>query len=84
MRSLERGAERSRVRLRNAALLLPDGSIDKVQADHNAAEAEVTRVREEKPARTLRSLVEVLKAAGDWGRVQRETDVPAHRDVLRS
>ena len=72
IQALEREAERARERLRNAALLLIDGGLDKAgyglardkaQADLSAADEELRRLRDWKPAASLPPLADVLKDA---------------------
>jgi hypothetical protein len=91
IRTLEREAERARERLRNAALLLIDGTLDKTgyelardkaQADLGAADEELVRLRNWKPDAGLPPLADVLQHAGNWERVLSGTDVMAQRDVL--
>jgi DNA invertase Pin-like site-specific DNA recombinase len=91
IQALEREGERARERLRNAALLLIDGSLDKVgyglardqaQKDLEAVDEELGRLRDQKPGAGLPPLVDVLRDAGDWYRILRESEILAQRDVL--
>jgi DNA invertase Pin-like site-specific DNA recombinase len=89
---LENAVVCARARLRNAALLMVDGALDRAgyelardqaQSDLNAAEAELTRMTTEKiPAATLPPLTEVLASAGSWCKVLGDSDMLAQRDVL--
>ena len=90
-RQLEQSVERARERLRNAALLLVDGALDRdgyelardrAQSDLNAAEAELARIAAERPAPALPQLTEVLRSAGSWRELLRNSRVPAQREVL--
>ena len=92
IRSLEQEASRARQRLTDAAVLLVDGTIDKVgyerlrdrvQADLELAEAEIARltgIRETRPA--LPPLDAVLAEAGSWQRVLAEGSASLRREVL--
>jgi hypothetical protein len=55
---------------------------DKVQADLEAAEAELGHLQRARPSCALPPLVEVLRGARSWGRVLRGADLVAQRDVL--
>jgi len=88
---LEHEAGRARDRIRNAALLLIDGALDKAgyelardhaQADLEAATRELDRLQATKPEQGLPPLADVLRTADSWNDVLRGSDVMAHRDVL--
>jgi hypothetical protein len=85
-------AERARERLTKAAILLVDGTIDKagymrlrdtIQVDLDATEAELARLREERPLEPeLPSLDEVLANAKGWQPILTAGDITQCREVL--
>ena len=91
VQGLVRAAEKARRRLKEAAIKLVDGEIDRAgyelvreqaEADLKAAEAELARGRDANSAPALPPLDDVLRAAGNWSAVLAGSDVPAMRDLL--
>jgi DNA invertase Pin-like site-specific DNA recombinase len=91
IRQLEQAGERARERLKRAAVMFVDGSLDQTgyelarqqaETDLEAAEAEAAglRGREQKPS--LPPLDEVLKQAGGWREILEGSNLGAQRDVL--
>ena len=91
VRDLEREAERARQRLKNAARLLVDGTLDKTgyelvrdeaRRDLEAIEVALERIGSRKPDPALPDLDVVLGELGGWVKALQEADIPAKRDVL--
>ena len=86
-------SNKSRERLKRAALLLVDGDIDKsdyeavraqAQADLDSAESEMDRLLSSVALKTapLPSMDEVLREAGGWSNVLLDGDTLARREVI--
>jgi len=91
VRQLERERDRARDRLKNAALRLVDGELDKAgydlvrdqaQADLDAAEAAIAGTASAAPVEILPPLEQVLAEVGGWVAVVGGADVGRQRSVL--
>jgi hypothetical protein len=80
-----------RERLRQAALLLVDGALDRTgyelasetaQEDLDAAEAELGRLSDEQREPPLPELDAILRSIPSWGAVLEGVDVSAQREIL--
>ena len=91
-RALEQAAVKSRERIKRLALLFADGELDRegyelarsqVQADLQAAEAELARLGNRNAGPTLPPLNEALAELGGWHAALDAGDLTAQREVLR-
>ena len=88
---LEADAERARERLKRAAVLLVDGTLDKAgyelardqaAADLDAAETELARFRSITPQASLPPLDVVLAETGGWAATLASANVAGQREIL--
>jgi DNA invertase Pin-like site-specific DNA recombinase len=93
IRQVEQVAERARERLKRAALLFVDGQLDKTgydlarveaEADLEAAETELGRIRGTRVEPDLPSIDTVLREAGGWQTIVEGSDLDAQRGFLTS